>query len=60
MEEVRRHNKIGDAWLVIDGKVYDISDWTRQHPGGGGVLMSFAGRDASEAFHHIHKSALSK
>ena len=32
-EEVLKHNKNGDAWLIIDDKVYDVSDWT-DHPGG--------------------------
>ena len=33
IEEVLKHNKNGDAWLIIDRKVYDVSDWT-DHPGG--------------------------
>lgn len=33
LEEVARHNTQGDAWVVIDGDVYDVSKFSRLHPG---------------------------
>ena len=32
-EEVEKHNKDGDLWLIIDCLVYDVSSWIKKHPG---------------------------
>ena len=32
-EEVKKHNKDGDIWLIIDCVVYDVSKWIQKHPG---------------------------
>ncbi|XP_066439252.1 acyl-CoA 6-desaturase [Eleutherodactylus coqui] len=53
-EEVQKHNTRTDKWLVIDRKVYNISDWVRRHPGGLRVISHYAGEDASEAFLAFH------
>ena len=47
MEEVRRHTKPDDAWLVVDDKVYNISNFWKKHPGGQNVIFCYAGMDAS-------------
>uniref|UniRef100_A0A8C0IXC6 Cytochrome b5 heme-binding domain-containing protein n=1 Tax=Chelonoidis abingdonii TaxID=106734 RepID=A0A8C0IXC6_CHEAB len=36
-----------ERWLVIDRKVYDISQFYRRHPGGARVISSYAGQDAT-------------
>jgi len=68
MEEVSKHNRLGrspeasDMWLVNNNKVYDITKWAFQHPGGVRVITSWAGQDAStviESF-HIDRNMLSK
>ncbi|NXG14776.1 FADS1 desaturase, partial [Grallaria varia] len=41
-------------WLVIDRKVYDVSRFSRQHPGGSRVLSHYAGQDATDAFVAFH------
>lgn len=33
-ESVRKHNIPEDCWLVIDGQVWDFSDFAPEHPGG--------------------------
>ena len=33
-ETVSKHNKPEDCWLVIDGKVWDFSEFAPEHPGG--------------------------
>ena len=55
MEDVAKHNKQGDLWLVIDGEVYDLSKFGKFHPGGHSVLRPFAGKDATEAFFGLHR-----
>ena len=49
-EEVAQHNKSGDCWLIIEGKVYDASEFMADHPGGESFILDEGGKDASEAF----------
>jgi len=53
MEEVAQHSKKDDCWMVIDGKVYDISSWAANHPGGE-IIFSYAGMDATDVFDAFH------
>jgi cytochrome b involved in lipid metabolism len=34
MQEVAKHNKMNDCWVAIHGKVYNVSDFLPEHPGG--------------------------
>ncbi len=31
---VQRHNRVDDIWIVVDGQVYDMTRFAREHPGG--------------------------
>uniref|UniRef100_A0A7S3J182 Cytochrome b5 heme-binding domain-containing protein n=1 Tax=Euplotes harpa TaxID=151035 RepID=A0A7S3J182_9SPIT len=54
--ELRKHSVPGDCWLLIDGKIYDVSNFA--HPGGKQILVDNSGRDASREFIDIgHKGA---
>jgi cytochrome b involved in lipid metabolism len=59
-DEVRKHNTITDAWLVIDGFVYDVGPFLAFHPGGQRVLKPHLGKDGSRAFHKIGHSEAAK
>jgi len=54
MNEVAKHNKLEDCWIVIYGKVYDVSKFLPDHPGGTKVILNFAGKDATPGFEPIH------
>ncbi|RAL68217.1 hypothetical protein DID88_008921 [Monilinia fructigena] len=41
MDEVAKHNKKEDLWVVVKGVVMDVSDWLDEHPGGPQALMNF-------------------
>jgi len=34
LEEVKEHIMFEDAWLVIHDKVYNVTDFLEEHPGG--------------------------
>ncbi|XP_012667875.1 fatty acid desaturase 2-like protein FADS2P1 [Otolemur garnettii] len=53
-QEVQRHNREADQWLVIDRKVYSVTGWADRHPGGRRVLKHCAGEDATDAFRAVH------
>ncbi|GAV56989.1 Cyt-b5 domain-containing protein/FA_desaturase domain-containing protein [Cephalotus follicularis] len=53
-EELQSHNKRGDLWISIQGKIYDASVWTKDHPGGETPLLNLAGQDATDAFVAYH------
>uniref|UniRef100_A0A673A6D3 acyl-CoA (8-3)-desaturase n=1 Tax=Sphaeramia orbicularis TaxID=375764 RepID=A0A673A6D3_9TELE len=53
-EEVQRHSHRNDQWLVIDRKVYNVTQWAKRHPGGFRVISHYAGEDATEAFKAFH------
>ncbi|XP_062141974.1 uncharacterized protein LOC133850033 [Drosophila sulfurigaster albostrigata] len=51
LEEVAQHDSFDDCWIVIYDRVYDVTQFLREHPGGDDVIMDHAGRDATIAFH---------
>lgn len=61
-EVAQRSGREKERWLVIDRKVYNISDFSRRHPGGSRVISHYAGQDATDPFvaFHINKGLVRK
>uniref|UniRef100_A0A1A8DUM3 Cytochrome b5 type B n=1 Tax=Nothobranchius kadleci TaxID=1051664 RepID=A0A1A8DUM3_NOTKA len=57
LEDVKVHNMINDTWLIIHDKVYDISKFLEEHPGGEEVLLEQGGADATESFEDVGHSS---
>jgi cytochrome b involved in lipid metabolism len=49
-EEIAKHNSAGDCWMIIDGKVYDLTNYLSVHPGGAGAMIPYCGKDGSRGF----------
>ncbi|KAF5746324.1 cytochrome b5 [Tripterygium wilfordii] len=60
LSEVAEHNTSKDCWLVIDGKVYDVTKFMEDHPGGDEVLLSATGKDATDDFEDVGHSSTAK
>ncbi|KAF3832642.1 hypothetical protein F7725_026307 [Dissostichus mawsoni] len=56
LEEIRLHNMSTDTWLIIHDKVYDLTGFLEEHPGGEEVLIEQAGSDATESFEDVGHS----
>ncbi|OAD78243.1 hypothetical protein PHYBLDRAFT_154340 [Phycomyces blakesleeanus NRRL 1555(-)] len=41
-------------YIVVDNKLYDITDFVADHPGGEKVLLTHVGKDATDVFHAMH------
>ena len=54
--ELNKHNNSENLWLVIDGKVYNLTDYQNDHPGSDTILHDVAGTDATDDFHDVGHS----
>ena len=43
LEDVAPHSSEKDCWLVIHGKVYDVTQFLDEHPGGYDIVVSNSG-----------------
>lgn len=53
LSEIAKHNTKTDCWTTIDGKVYDLSSFVPNHPGGDKIL-AICGIDGTEIFRNQH------
>ena len=54
MEEVANHTTKESCWVVLDGKVLDVTNFLPDHPGGELAILTFGGKDATAEFNMIH------
>ena len=54
LNEIFRNNTVDSLWLLIDNKVYDVTNF--KHPGSLKLLLNNAGTDATQAFEDIGHS----
>ncbi|KAI4754784.1 hypothetical protein D6C84_10476 [Aureobasidium pullulans] len=56
LKDVAKHNTKNDVWVVIHGKVYDLTNYIQDHPGGADALIEVAGEDATSAYEDVGHS----
>ena len=49
-QEVSRHHTPEDCWIVIRGKVYDVSDYIASHPAPARTITDQCGKESTAAF----------
>ena len=55
-ELVRQHNSEYACWIVVGGRVLDVTAYLGHHPGGSSVIQKLAGRDATKAYERARHS----
>lgn len=53
--EIAHHSSKDDAWVVIRNRVYDVTRFAKEHPGGD-IILTAAGGDATDVFSGFHAS----
>ncbi|XP_023230450.1 cytochrome b5-like [Centruroides sculpturatus] len=56
LEEIAKHNDKNSTWLLIHNKVFEVTKFLEEHPGGEEVLLEQAGKNATEAFEDVGHS----
>eukprot|EP00699_Malawimonas_sp_californiana_P002285 EC716876.1.p1 GENE.EC716876.1~~EC716876.1.p1 ORF type:complete len:79 (+),score=17.26 EC716876.1:86-322(+) len=56
LAEVAKHDKEENLWMVIHDKVYDVTKYLHEHPGGS-IIMEAAGKDGTALFEDIGHSS---
>lgn len=50
LDEVGRHARAEDCWIVVRGKVYDVTTYIPSHPTAARAITDVCGREATAAF----------
>ncbi|KAL6240467.1 hypothetical protein RBB50_012579 [Rhinocladiella similis] len=58
VDEIIKHNSPSDAWVVINGTVWDVTDFAPTHPGGVDIILEYLGQDATRAYSEVHSPGL--
>lgn len=56
-DEVKKHNSASDCWSIIDGVVYDLTNWVDSHPGGASRITAICGKDGTSSFLGQHSNS---
>ncbi|MCX6716105.1 MAG: cytochrome b5-like heme/steroid binding domain-containing protein [Candidatus Taylorbacteria bacterium] len=54
LTQISGHSNASSCWSAINGKVYDLTSWIDQHPGGQEAILSMCGKDSSTAYNDQH------
>ncbi|XP_071532695.1 cytochrome b5-like [Panulirus ornatus] len=57
IREVAEHDSWHDCWIILYDKVFDVTKFLSEHPGGDDIIMEHAGQDATLAFRGAGHSA---
>lgn len=54
LDDLKSHNSVNDAWVAVQGQVFDVTSFLSEHPGGKKVLLKECGKDATKKFEMFH------
>ncbi|KAL2831424.1 FMN-dependent dehydrogenase-domain-containing protein [Aspergillus cavernicola] len=56
--ELQRHATPEDCWIVVHSRIYDVTAFLDEHPGGSAIILKYAGTDASKAYDEVHAPSM--
>ncbi|KAL3440671.1 FMN-dependent dehydrogenase-domain-containing protein [Aspergillus insuetus] len=56
--ELQKHATPEDCWIVVHAKIYDVTAFLDEHPGGSAIILKYAGNDASKAYDEVHAPSM--
>ncbi|KAF8958469.1 cytochrome b5-like heme/steroid binding domain-containing protein [Flammula alnicola] len=56
LDELRANKSREKFYILVHGKVYDVTKFMDEHPGGDEVILAEGGQDATEAFEDVGHS----
>lgn len=56
LEEVAKHDRMEDCWVIVHGVVYDVTKYLGKHPGGPKLILKRAGGDCTADFEALFHS----
>ncbi|XP_019400617.1 PREDICTED: cytochrome b5 [Crocodylus porosus] len=56
LEELQQHNHSQSTWILVHHRIYDVTKFLEEHPGGEEVLREQGGGDATESFEDVGHS----
>jgi predicted heme/steroid binding protein len=54
--EVSAHNREDDCWVIVAGRVFDVTEYLPKHPGGKQLVSRSAGQDVTKDFEAMFHS----
>lgn len=57
LSEIEEQNSFRSTWIIVHHKVYDVTKFLEEHPGGEEVLREQAGGNATESFEDVGHSS---
>ncbi|KAK4946933.1 hypothetical protein LTR10_014075 [Elasticomyces elasticus] len=52
--EAAKHRSRESCWVIVQGKVYDVTQYLDKHPGGSTILLQYGGKDATSIYEANH------
>lgn len=51
VSDVAKHDDRGSCWIIVEGHVYDVTDFIAEHPGGPEIILRYAGKVFNGVLH---------
>jgi cytochrome b involved in lipid metabolism len=56
LARVKENNTASSCWSIINGNVYNLTNWISSHPGGKSAITSLCGIDGTSTFNSQHRN----
>jgi 4-hydroxysphinganine ceramide fatty acyl 2-hydroxylase len=61
LKQVAKHNSEDSCWVIYQDKVYNVTEFIQDHPGGDDLILDYAGKDVTavmkDVLEHEHSDA---